>query len=188
MSTATSIQTEFTTQTLSLILKTFSTLGWEIKQNVAPRSYYKQKAEALVAINPDANGYDVGIREENGKIAFYYDKDNMSVNNRLGKNFELLKQGMCRTALQEIDPMAQFTQNADGSFDAEIDVVTSENRGRGYYKISAAGNLQQETVKGVGGHCVMHTAILESILGASKAGMTHETVDMTEVTNDVTLQ
>lgn len=81
------------------LIKAFDKLGWKVELNTKCRTWHsnpdRNKIYKWVAKNPDRNGYDLGVvQDEKGNLTLEGDTSMMGqdVWNALGKDFQKLKQ------------------------------------------------------------------------------------------------
>jgi len=96
MSHSVKIATQF--KDWNVLEKTFEALNWTIKSNQKCRTYPSDPSRDVVhqyiAVNPKANGYDVGIDVDlDGNAVFTCDFFDKSIGSQLGQNLKNVKQG-----------------------------------------------------------------------------------------------
>lgn len=128
MSHTVAIKTEM--NNWELLQKSFSKLGWAIKQKAKIRTYPydpgRNTVYDYIAINP-VNGYDVGITMEENKegetqISLHYDPYDGSVERSLGTKFaKLKKEYVLEVAEQNFEEVLILEMFQDGSLIVEAD-------------------------------------------------------------------
>jgi hypothetical protein len=104
MSHSVNIKTQF--KDTKLLEAAFESRGWKIVTNQVCRTYpsdpSRGKVHQFVAVNPQANGYDVGIDVgEDGNAFFTCDFFDSSIERQLGKQIKDIKQGYSLAKLKK---------------------------------------------------------------------------------------
>ena len=77
MSHTIKIQTKFKSENFSAFKRALEHFDWSVKENSRARYYSGDSAGSIVypyvAVNPKSNGYDLGLKIEDGELAVYGD-------------------------------------------------------------------------------------------------------------------
>lgn len=109
------------------LFKAFEALGWKIAENRTCRTYPSDPKRSVVydyiAVNPQTNGYDIGLTKNGDTYELNCDFFDRSIENQLGgREFvNLKKQYVMKTAEIEIGEVEIMEQLADGSLIIEVD-------------------------------------------------------------------
>jgi hypothetical protein len=98
MSHSVKLDAKFKIDQKDSLRRAFENLGWSLKENSTARTYSYDEAKStkypLVAVNPQSNGYDLGLQfnDKTGEIEVIGDFYGGSVAASLGQNLDRLKQ------------------------------------------------------------------------------------------------
>lgn len=124
MSHTVKVKTEF--KKFDTLVKAFNKLNWTIKENSKARTYPSDPAKntiyKYVAVNPQVNGYDVGINVDGENIDLMCDFFGGSVAATLGTQFATLKKEYVLEVTREnFEEVTILEMLADGSLILEAD-------------------------------------------------------------------
>ena len=127
MSHTVKIQTKFKNENFTAFKRALEHHGWTMKENSKARTYPGDPAQntsyPFVAVNPESNGYDVGLRIENGDIEVYCDFYGGSIAKTLGADLNELRKEYAYRVIEERLVNEGYSVARTVNVDGTVDVI-----------------------------------------------------------------
>jgi hypothetical protein len=127
MSHTVKIQTKFKNENFNAFRRALEHHGWTLKENDKARTYPGDPAQhtnyPFVAVNPQANGYDIGLRVEEGDISVFCDFYGGSITKTLGQDLNELRKEYAFRVIEERLANEGYSVSRTINQDGTVDVV-----------------------------------------------------------------